>query len=189
MGAIPSPRDQWYVVHVLSGQERKVRDNIERRIVTEEMGDYVFEVLMPEETVSEIKQGKKSETKRKFYPGYIIVNMHLLEENNELVDRTWYFIQDTYGVINFAGSRNKPVPMKPAEVESMLAQIKEREDHVAPKISFEVGETVKVADGPFESQNGIVEEIDPEKGKLIVSVSMFGRSTPVELEYWQVERG
>ena len=189
MGAIPAPRDQWYVVHVLSGQERKVRDNMKRRIASEEMGEYIFDVLMPEETVSEIKQGKKSETKRKFYPGYIIVNMHLLDEDNSLVGETWYFIQETYGVINFAGSKNKPVPMRSEEVDSMLAQIKEREDSVAPKVSFEVGETVKVADGPFESQNGVVEEIDPDKGKLIVSVSIFGRSTPVELEYWQVERG
>jgi transcription termination/antitermination protein NusG len=186
---IPAPRDQWYVVHVLSGQEQKVRDNMSKRIAAEEMGDFVFEVLVPTERVAEVKQGKKTETKRKFYPGYIIVNMWLLDEYAKLVDRTWYFIKETTGVINFAGTKNsQPIPMRPKEVEQMLAQIREREDSVKPKIEFEVGDTVKVADGPFESQNGIVEEIDPERGKLLVSVSIFGRSTPVELEYWQVER-
>ena len=109
--------------------------------------------------------------------------------NKQLVDKTWYFIKDTPGVIGFAGTKDKPIPMRQAEVENMLAQMKEREEKVKPKVSFEVGETVKVADGPFQNQNGIVEEIDPERGKLRVSVTIFGRATPVELEYWQVERG
>jgi transcription termination/antitermination protein NusG len=187
---VPAPRDQWYVVHVLSGQEAKVRDNLTKRIATEEMGDFVYEVLVPTERVSEVKKGKKTESKRKFYPGYIIANMWLLDDNGKLVDKTWYFVKDTPGVINFAGTKNSPpIPMRPKEVEQMLAQIREREDFVKPKIEFEVGDTVKVADGPFESQTGVVEEIDPERGKLRVSVSIFGRSTPVELEYWQVERG
>jgi transcription termination/antitermination protein NusG len=160
-------KDQWFVVHVLSGQENKVRENIMKRVKTEEMGDLIYEVLVPTERVSEIKKGKKSETTRKFFPGYLIVNMHLLDESNQLVGRTWYFIRDTPGVIGFAGTKDK----------------------VKPKVSFEVGETVKVADGPFQNQNGIVEEIDPERGKLRVSVTIFGRATPVELEYWQVERG
>src|SRR6266702_3927649 len=158
-------KDQWYVVHVLSGQENKVRENILKRVKTEEMGELIYDVLVPTERGSEIKKGKKSETTRKFFPGYLIVNMHLLDENNQLVGRTWYFIRDTPGVIGFAGTK------------------------VKPKVSFEVGETVKVADGPFQNQNGIVEEIDPERGKLRVSVTIFGRATPVELEYWQVERG
>jgi transcriptional antiterminator NusG len=186
--AIPAPRDQWYVVHVLSGQENKVRDNINRRIESEEMGDVVFEVLVPTERVSEVKKGKKTETKRKFFPGYILANMHLIDEDGNLVDRTWYFIQETHGVIGFAGTKDKPAPMRPREVESMLMQIKEREENVKPKIAFEVGETVKVADGPFQSQSGTIEEIDTEKGKLLVSVEVFGRPTPVELEYWQVEK-
>ena len=139
--------------------------------------------------VSEVRRGKKTETKRKFYPGYIIVNMNLLTEDNGLVEDTWYFIKEMEGVIGFAGTKDRPIPMRQREVESMLAQIKEREDSVRPAISFEVGDTVKVADGPFESQNGIVEEIDEEKGKLRVAVTIFGRSTPVELEFWQVERG
>jgi len=144
---------------------------------------------LPTERVSEIKKGKKSETTRKFFPGYLIVNMHLLDENNQLVGRTWYFIRETPGVIGFAGTKDKPIPMRQSEVDSMLAQMKEREEKVKPKVSFEVGETVKVADGPFQNQNGIVEEIDPERGKLRVSVTIFGRATPVDLEYWQVERG
>ena len=183
-----APKDQGFVVQVLSGQEQKVHDNIVKRIKTEELGDHVYEVLIPTERVQEIKRGKKTETTRKFFPGYIIVNMHLLDENNELIDKTWYFIKDTTGVIGFAGTKDKPVPMRRKEVEGMLAQMKEREDTLTPKISFEVGDKVKVSDGPFQNQQGIVEEVDPERGKLRVSVSIFGRDTPVELEYWQVEK-
>jgi transcriptional antiterminator NusG len=183
-----APKDQWFVVHVLSGQEGKVQENINRRIQTEEMGDLVFEVLIPTERVQEIKRGKKTETTRKFFPGYLIVNMHLLDDDNQLVEKTWYFIKDTTGVLGFAGTKDRPIPMRKKEVESLLAQVREREDTVKPKISFEVGDKVKVADGPFQNQNGIVEEIDPERGKLRVSVSIFGRDTPVDLEYWQVEK-
>jgi transcription termination/antitermination protein NusG len=192
---IPAPKDQWYVVHVLSGHEQKVHDNMVKRIKAEEMGEFIFEVLVPTERVSEIKRGKKSETTRKFFPGYLIVNMSLLDENAQLVEKTWYFITETPGVIGFAGTKQrgdlpaKPVPMRQSEVDALLAQVREREDKVKPKITFEVGETVKVADGPFQNQSGVVEEVDPERGKLRVSVSIFGRSTPVELEYWQVERG
>ena len=189
MAQLLAPKDQWFVVHVLSGQENKVRDNIEKRVKKEEMGDVVFEVLVPTERVSEIKRGKKSETTRKFFPGYLIVNMHLLDEENQLIGRTWYFIRETPGVIGFAGTKDRPIPMRQSEVDNMLAQMREREEKVKPKVSFEVGETVKVADGPFQNQSGIVEEIDPERGKLRVSVTIFGRATPVELEYWQVERG
>src|SRR6266404_2277989 len=145
-------KDQWFVVHVLSGQENKVKENIDKRVKTEEMSDLIY-------------------------------------ENNQLVGRTWYFIRETTGVIGFAGTKDKPIPMRQSEVDSMLAQMKEREEKVKPKVSFEVGESVKVADGPFQNQTGIVEEIDPERGKLRVSVTIFGRATPVELEYWQVERG
>ncbi len=183
-----APKDQWFVVHVLSGQEQKIHDNIVRRIQTEEMSDFVYEVLIPTERVQEIKRGKKTETTRKFFPGYLIVNMHLLDEDNQLVDKTWYFIKDTNGVLGFAGTKDHPIPMRAKEVEGLLAQVREREDMVKPKIIFEVGDKVKVADGPFQNQNGIVEEIDPERGKLRVSVSIFGRDTPVDLEYWQVEK-
>ena len=183
-----APKDQWFVVHVLSGQEGKVQENINRRIQTEEMGDLVYEVLIPTERVQEIKRGKKTETTRKFFPGYLIVNMHLLDDDNQLVEKTWYFIKDTTGVLGFAGTKDRPIPMRKKEVENLLAQVREREDTVKPKISFEVGDKVKVADGPFQNQNGLVEEIDSERGKLRVSVSIFGRDTPVDLEYWQVEK-
>src|SRR5918912_2421753 len=154
-------KDQWYVVHVLSGQENKVRDNIVKRVKTEEMGDLIYEVLVPTERVSEIKKGKKSESTRKFFPGYLIVNMHLLDENNQLVGETWYFIRNTPGVIGFAGTKDKPIPMRQSEVDQMLAQMKEREEKVKPKVSFEVGESVKVADGPFQNQTGIVRKSTP----------------------------
>jgi len=193
MGAIPAARDQWYVVHVLSGQEQRVKDNIVRRISTEEMADVIFEVLLPMERVSEVKKdnqgkGKRTESRRKFFPGYLLINMHMLNENGSIVEKTWYFIKDTQGVINFAGTRDKPTPMRSREVEQMLNQIRESTDNVKPKISFEVGDNVRVNDGPFESQTGLVEEIDPERGKLRVSVSIFGRATPVDLEFWQVEK-
>ena len=181
-------RKQWFVVHVLSGQENKVHDNLVKRIKTEEMVDFIFEVVLPTERVSEIKHGRKTETTRKFFPGYLIVNMWLLDDNQQLVDKTWYFIRETAGVIGFAGTKDRPIPMRQSEVDGMLAQLRGSEEKVKPKISFTIGETVKVADGPFQNQSGVVEEIDPERGKLRVSVSIFGRNTPVDLEYWQVER-
>src|SRR5437870_7939843 len=179
-------KDQWYVVHVLSGQENKVRENILKRIKTEEMGDLIYEVLVPTERVSEIKKGKKSETTRKFFPGYLIVNMHLLDENNQLVGRSWYFIRDTPGVIGFAGTKDKPIPMRQSEVDSMLAQRKEREEKVKPKVSFEVGESVKVADGPIQNQTEIDEENYPEREQQHKSITINDRATPVEREYWHV---
>jgi transcriptional antiterminator NusG len=181
-------RKQWYVVHVLSGQEQKVHDNLVKRIKTEEMGDFVYEVVLPTERVSEIKRGKKTETTRKFFPGYLMVNMWLFDDEKQLVGNTWYFIRDTPGVIGFAGTKDRPIAMLPHEVEGILSQLRGGEDQVKPKISFTIGEVVKVADGPFQNQSGVVEEIDPERGKLRVSVSIFGRNTLVDLEYWQVER-
>src|SRR6185436_11849788 len=181
-------RSQWYVVQVLSGQENKVFESINKRLKTEEMGDFIYEVVLPTERVSEIKRGKKTETTRKFFPGYLIVNMWLLDDNKQLVDKTWYFIKDTPGVIGFAGTKDRPIPMRKQEIEGLLAQVRGSEDKVKPKIEFGVGEVVKVADGPFQNQSGMVEEIDPERGKLRVSVSIFGRNTLVDLEYWQVER-
>ncbi len=189
MPTIPPPNQQCNVLHFHSGQEQKVAKRIRALTEQEELKDKIYEVLVPTEMVSEVRRGKKTETKRKFYPGYIIVNMNLLTEDNGLVEDTWFFVKEMDGVIGFAGTKDRPIPMRQREVDSMLAQIKEREDSVRPAISFEVGDTVKVADGPFESQNGIVEEIDEEKGKLRVAVTIFGRSTPVELEFWQVERG
>jgi transcriptional antiterminator NusG len=178
---------QWFVLHTLSGQEQKVKDSIEKRIKVEEMSEWIKEVLIPTEKVAEVKKGKKTTSTRKFYPGYILVHMKLLDEKNQLQDKPWYFIRETPGIIGFIGGE-RPVPLKQDEVESILAQIEERQEKVAPKVAFEKGETVKVTDGPFQNFTGVIDEIDPNRGKLKISVSIFGRSTPVELEYWQVER-
>ena len=187
MARIPAPQDQWYVVHCLSGQENKVRDSMERRKISEEMAENIFEVLVPTERISEVKAGQKRETNRKFFPGYIIVNVNLLTSENRLVEASWYFIQETPGVINIAGPKDQPVPMPEHEVQSMLAQIKEREGAIMPATMFEAGDAVVVADGPFEGQNGVVAEVNEEKGELMVAVNIFGRETQVPLEYWQVE--
>ncbi len=178
---------QWFVLHTLSGQEQKVKSSIEKRAKIEEMGDLIKEVLIPTERVAEVKKGKKTTSTRKFYPGYILVHMKLLDEKNQLIDRSWYFIRETPGIIGFVGG-DRPVALKPDEVDSILAQIEERQEKVAPKVAFEKGETVKVTDGPFQNFTGVIDEVDPARGKLKISVSIFGRSTQVELEYWQVER-
>lgn len=178
---------QWFVLHTLSGQEARVKESIERRIKQEEMQDYIDEVLIPTEKVSEVKQGKKTTTVRKFYPGYVFVHMQLYDDNRKLLDKSWNFIQQTPGIIGFIGG-DQPVPLRPEEVDGILRQIEEKKEKVKPKVVFEPGETVKITDGPFLNFNGVVEEVDPERGKLKVSVSIFGRTAPVELEYWQVER-
>ncbi len=185
---VPSgPPAQWYALHVLSGQEKRVKDSIEKRLKAEEMTDLIREVIIPVERVSEVKRGKKIESERKLYPGYVFVHMVLQDENRKIVDRTWYFVRETNGVIGFANGE-KPIAMPQSEVDAMLGQMREREEKVMPKVAFNIGDKVKVGDGPFQSQEGIIEKIDAERGKLHVSVSMFGRSTPVELEYWQVEK-
>ena len=181
-------RAQWYAVQVLAGQENKVLDNLTKRIKTEEMSDFVYEVIVPTERVSEVKRGKKTETVRKLMPGYVLVNMWLLDENRQPVDRTWYFIRETTGVIGFAGNKERPIPMRPSEVEAVLAQVRGTEEKAKPKIEFNVGETVKVSDGPFQNQSGTVTEIDPDRGKIRVSISIFCREAITELEYWQIER-
>ncbi len=182
---------QWFVLHTLSGQEMKVKESIERRIKTEEMGDYIDEVLVPTEKIYDnakpTKGGRRATTTRKFYPGYVLVHMTLYDDQRQLVDKTWYFTQQTPGIIGFVGG-DRPVPLRPAEVETIMRQIEEKKDRIKPKVEFEPGETVKINDGPFLNFSGVIEEIDPERGKLKVSVSIFGRSAPVELEYWQVER-
>ena len=178
---------QWFVLHTLSGQEMKVKESVERRMKIEEVEDLIGEVLIPTEEVSEVKYGKRTTTTRKFYPGYVLINMALYDAQNSLVDRTWYFTQEIPGVIGFADGEH-PVPLRQAEVDGILNQIEDKKEKVKPKIEFETGETVKINDGPFVNFNGVIEDIDPERGKLKVSVSIFGRSAPVELEYWQVER-
>ena len=185
----PSPElpPQWYALHVLSGQEKKVKESLERRAKTEEMGDLIREVVIPTERVSEVKRGKKIESERKLHPGYVYVNMFLRDDEKKLVERTWYFVRETNGVIGFADGDN-PQPIRASEVETMLGQMREREEKVLPKIAFSIGDKVKVGDGPFQNQEGLIEGVDMERGRLKVSVNMFGRSTSLELEYWQVDK-
>jgi transcriptional antiterminator NusG len=180
-------RSQWFVIHTLSGQEQKVRENIEKRLKSEEMTEYIHEVLVPMEKVAEVRSGKKTVTTRKLYPGYVFVDMVLLDENNRVIEKPWYFIRDTPGIIGFVGG-DRPTPTSPEEIASIKAQIADSEDSERPKVNYEVGETVKINDGPFLNFSGVIEEIDPERGKLKVTVNIFGRNTPVELEYWQVEK-
>jgi transcriptional antiterminator NusG len=183
----PELPPQWYALHVLSGQEKKVKESLERRAKTDEMGDLIREVVIPTERVSEVKRGKKIESERKLHPGYVYINMYLRDEEKKLVERTWYFVRETNGVIGFADGDN-PQPIRPSEVETMLGQMREREEKVLPKIAFSIGDKVKVGDGPFQNQEGLIEGVDMERGKLKVSVNMFGRSTSLELEYWQVDK-
>jgi transcriptional antiterminator NusG len=183
--AVTGPR--WFAVHVLSNQEQKAKRYLDKFIEVEEMGDYIYEVLMPTEVVTEVKNGKKSTRVRKFYPGYIFVNMRLYDDDGKLIHKPWYFVREAQGVINFVGG-DKPVPLKVAEIDRILDQVKEAEGKEKPKIEYEVGETVKINDGPFLNLTGKIDAIDPERGTLKVSVSIFGRYTPVELEYWQVQR-
>jgi transcription termination/antitermination protein NusG len=180
-------RSQWFVIHTLSGQEQKVKDSIEKRIKPEEMQDYIREVLVPMEKVAEIRNGKKTVTSRKLYPGYVFIDMVLLDENQKVIEKPWYFIRDTQGLIGFVGG-DRPTPTDPEEIETIKSQIAASEDTERPKVSFGVGETVKINDGPFLNFSGVIEEIDPDKGKLRVTVNVFGRNTPVELEYWKVEK-
>jgi transcriptional antiterminator NusG len=180
-------RNQWFIVQTLSGQEQKVKDSIEKRVKTDEMQDYVKEVLVPMEKVVEVRNQKKTVTSRKLWPGYVFVDMVLLDENNRIIEEPWYFIKETQGVIGFVGGE-PPVPTPTEEVEQIKSQISQSEETEKPKVNFEVGETIKINNGPFLNFSGVIEEIDPERGKLKVTVNIFGRNTPVELEYWQVEK-
>lgn len=177
----------WFAVQTLSNQEQKAKRYLDKFIAVEEMEEYVFEILMPTEVVTEVKNGKKTTKTRKFYPGYIFVKMRLYDDDGNLLQKPWYFIREAQGVINFVGGDN-PSPLKDVEIERILNQVEDSEGKEKPKIEYAIGEIVKVNDGPFMNLDGKIEEIDPEKGKLKVSVSIFGRYTPVELEYWQVQR-
>jgi transcriptional antiterminator NusG len=178
---------QWFVIHTLTGQEAKVKESIKRRLKPEEMEDYIDDVIIPTEKVSEVKRGVKLTTTRKFFPGYVLVHIALYDDEMQLVEKSWHFIRETSGIIGFVGGE-RPVPLQPEEVEVVLNQVEEKKEKVKPKVAFEPGETVKITDGPFLNFSGVVEEVDPNRGKLKVSVAIFGRSAPVELEYWQVER-
>lgn len=178
---------EWFVLHTLTGQEYNVKESIQRRLRQEEMESSIGEVVIPTEKVSEVKKGVRSTSTRKFFPGYVLIQIALYDEERNLNDKAWYFIRETQGIIGFVGG-DRPVPLRPEEVEQVLNQVEEKKEKIKPKVVFEPGETVKITDGPFLNFNGVVEEVDPNRGKLKVSVAIFGRSAPVELEYWQVER-
>jgi transcriptional antiterminator NusG len=178
---------QWFALHTLSGQENKVKNYIEKFKKAEELDDYIAEVLLPTEVVSEVKGGKKSTKVRKLYPGYVFINMCLYDAEKQVIIKPFYFVKDAGGVIGFVGG-DKPAPLRQAEIDEIKARIEAASGKEIPKVTFEVGEEVKITDGAFANLTGRVDEVDPARGKLKISVSIFGRFTPVELEYWQVQR-
>ena len=176
---------RWYVVNVYSGSEKKVAESIKEQAIQKKLDDKIFDVLVPMETVVDakksLKKGEKVNAERKFFPGYILVNM-------EMTDESQLMVQTTPRVSGFLGGRNKPQPISKAEVERIMQQITEGLENPQVDIMFETGEQIRVTEGPFASFVGVVEEVDAEKSRLKVSVSIFGRYTPVELEFSQVEK-
>ena len=175
----PTEEPAWYVIHCYSGYENKVRHNLEQRIETMGMKDKIFDVVIPTQEEIEVKDGKRRTVERHIFPGYVLVNMQLTEES-------WYVVRNTPGVTGFVGMGNNPTPLRPEEV----AQIVKRMEAEAPtvKVTFKVGERVRIIDGPFNDFRGVVSEIDMERTKVRVMVSFFGRETPVELDFLQVEK-
>jgi transcriptional antiterminator NusG len=172
---------RWYIVHAYSNFEKKVAESIKEQSVAKGLGDLFEAVLVPTEEVVEIRRGRKFKSERRFFPGYVLVKM-------ELTDQAYHLIKNTPKVTGFLGSDNKPIPITDAEAARILNQVQEGIERPKTSISFEIGEQVRVADGPFASFNGLVEEVDEQRERLKVAVSIFGRPTPVELEYAQVEK-
>ena len=172
---------RWYVVHVFSGSEKKMAQSILEQAASHGLEEQIEDVLVPTEEVVEVRRGSKVQAERKFFPGYILVNM-------ELTDAAWSLVQSQPRVTGFLGGKGKPVPITKAEADRLIKQMDEGVERPRSTISFDIGEEVRVVEGPFESFNGVVEEADDEKERLKVAVSIFGRSTPVELEYCQVEK-
>lgn len=179
-GGIPTDQEtRWYVVHTYSGYENKVKDNLMRRVASMGMGDKIFDVLVPTEKELDFKEGRKRVVEKKVFPGYVLVRMCMSNDS-------WYVVRNTPGVTGFVSSGNRPLPLSDGEVERILHET--APDEAGPKVAFDVGERVKVIDGPFENFEGRIEQVNVERGKLKVMVSMFGRETPVELDFDQVEK-
>ncbi len=172
---------KWYVVHTQTGSEEKAKAGLESKMASTELKNFVEQIVVPTEQVSEIRGGKKRITERKFFPGYILMKMEMTKES-------WYLVKTTPGITGFIGPGRKPTPISDEEVKSILQRTEDTETKPTPKITFEIGESMRIAQGPFANFNGTVTEVYPERGRLKVSVSIFGRSTLVELEYWQVEK-
>jgi transcriptional antiterminator NusG len=172
---------RWYVVHAYSGFESKVAQSIREQADREGLGADILEVLVPTEEVVEVKRVSKTKSERKFFPGYVLVKM-------VMTDRAWHLVKNTTKVTGFLGSGKRPSPISEAEARRIVDQTQDSSERVRPSITFEVGENVRVSDGPFASFNGVVEDVDETRARLKVSVSIFGRSTPVDLEYGQVEK-
>ena len=172
---------RWFIIHTHSGFEAKVIESIRDEVKKKQLEKLFQDYLVPTQKIFEIKKGKKIEGEKKYFPGYIMINM-------VMNDDTWHLIKKIKRVSNFLGAGNRPVALRKDEAERILNQIQEGMESAVSTVSYEVGETVKVADGPFASFNGVVEEVDEEKSRLKVAVSIFGRATPVELEYSQVEK-
>jgi transcriptional antiterminator NusG len=171
---------QWYVLRVQSNREGKVRDTLEKRVKMAGLEDRIAQIIVPSEQVTEIRSGKKRVSERKIYPGYIMAQMDMDED-------AWFLVRETPGIGDFVGAHLKPVPMSDREVEKMLGQMEEKDEEPKLKIDFKVGDTVKIKEGPFENFDGVVEEVIPSKGLVRAVVTIFGRATRVELEYWKLE--
>ncbi len=172
---------KWYVVHTQTGAESKAKANLESRADLAGMKEAINQVLIPTEKVSEVRAGKKRISERKFFPGYILVEMDMNED-------TWYLVKNTPGISGFVGSGRTPIPLAENDVNQILTQQEEKTSKPKPKIDFGQGENVRVKEGSFANFNGVIDEVHPSRGKLKVMVTIFGRQTPVELEYWQVEK-